>query len=98
MRRSLFSRTRTPKSSPRQRSSASSATTGRFAFRRRFFVHKDIEKKFTEAAVESARALKLGNGLEPGIEIGPMFERKAMDNTLELIKDAAGKGAQVLTG
>jgi succinate-semialdehyde dehydrogenase/glutarate-semialdehyde dehydrogenase len=64
----------------------------------RFFVHKDIEKKFTEAAVESARALKLGNGLEPGIEIGPMFERKALDSTLELIRDATGKGAQVLTG
>ena len=64
----------------------------------RFFVHQDISKKFTEAAVEAARALKLGNGLDAGIEIGPMFERKAMDNTLELIKDAAGKGAKILTG
>src|SRR5713101_1585127 len=38
----------------------------------RFFVHQDIEKKFTEAAVEFSRNLKLGNGLEPGIEVGPM--------------------------
>jgi len=64
----------------------------------RFFVHKDVEKKFTEVAVAAAKALKLGNGLEPGIEVGPMFEKKALDNTLDLIKDAAGKGAQVLTG
>jgi succinate-semialdehyde dehydrogenase/glutarate-semialdehyde dehydrogenase len=64
----------------------------------RFFVHKDVEKKFIEVAVEAARALKVGNGLEPGIEIGPMFEKKAMDNTIDLVKDAAGKGAQVLTG
>jgi succinate-semialdehyde dehydrogenase / glutarate-semialdehyde dehydrogenase len=64
----------------------------------RFFVHKDVEKKFTEAAVAAAKALKLGNGLEPGIEVGPMFEKKALDNTIDLIKDAAGKGAQVLTG
>jgi succinate-semialdehyde dehydrogenase / glutarate-semialdehyde dehydrogenase len=64
----------------------------------RFFIHKDIEKKFTEVAVETARALKLGNGLDAGTEIGPMFEKKAMDNTIDLVKDAAGKGASVLSG
>src|SRR4051794_19630846 len=35
----------------------------------RFYVHQDVEKKFTEATVEAARALKVGNGLEPGVEI-----------------------------
>jgi succinate-semialdehyde dehydrogenase/glutarate-semialdehyde dehydrogenase len=64
----------------------------------RFFVHKDIEKKFTEAAVAEAQNLKLGNGLDEGVVVGPMFEKKAMDNTLALIADAKGKGAQVLTG
>ena len=64
----------------------------------RFFVHKDVEKKFTEAAVAAAQALKLGNGLDAGIEVGPMFEKKAMDNTLALIGDAKAKGANVLTG
>jgi succinate-semialdehyde dehydrogenase/glutarate-semialdehyde dehydrogenase len=64
----------------------------------RFFVHKDIEKKFTEVAVETARKLKLGNGLDAGVEIGPMFEKKAMDGTIDLVKDAAGKGAKLLTG
>jgi succinate-semialdehyde dehydrogenase/glutarate-semialdehyde dehydrogenase len=64
----------------------------------RFFVHKDIEKKFTEAAVAEAKNLKLGNGLDEGVVVGPMFEKKAMENTLELIADAKGKGAQVLTG
>ncbi len=64
----------------------------------RFFVHRDIEKRFTEAAVEAARALKLGNGLDAGTEIGPMFEKKAMDNTVELVNDAAGRGSKLLTG
>lgn len=64
----------------------------------RFFVHKDIEKRFTEVAVESAKALKLGNGLDPGVEIGPMFEKKAMDNTIALVQDAASRGADILTG
>src|SRR5712664_2378559 len=63
-----------------------------------FFVHKDVEKKFTEVAVESARNLKLGDGLDAGIEIGPMFEKRAMDGTIALVEDAKKTGAKVLTG
>src|SRR6266478_3340881 len=54
----------------------------------RFYVHKDVEKKFTEAAVEEAKQLKLGNGLDAGIEVGPMFEKKALQNTIALVDDA----------
>ena len=64
----------------------------------RFFVHKDLQKKFTEVAVEEAKKLKLGNGLDEGVVVGPMFEKKAMDNTLSLIEDATQKGAACLTG
>ncbi len=64
----------------------------------RFFVHQDIAKKFTEVAVAEAKALKMGNGLDAGVQIGPMFERKAMENTIGLIADAKGKGAKCLTG
>jgi succinate-semialdehyde dehydrogenase/glutarate-semialdehyde dehydrogenase len=64
----------------------------------RFFVHEKVQKQFTEVAVETAKALKLGNGLDAGTEIGPMFEKKAMDNTIGLVQDAASKGAKLLTG
>ncbi len=64
----------------------------------RFFVHKDVEKKFTEATVEFARALKMGNGLEAGVEVGPMFEKKALQQTVELVEDARRQGARILTG
>lgn len=64
----------------------------------RFYVHRDVQKKFTEAAVELARNLKLGNGLEPGVEVGPMFEKKALQTTTELVEDAKKHGAKVLTG
>src|SRR6516164_5465301 len=64
----------------------------------RFFVHKDVHKKFTEVAVEFARNLKLGNGLDDGIEVGPMFEKKALDQTVALVDDAKKKGANILTG
>src|SRR5690349_13316553 len=54
----------------------------------RFYVHKDVHKKFTEATVEFAKQLKLGNGLDAGVEVGPMFEKRAMDNTIQLVEDA----------
>jgi succinate-semialdehyde dehydrogenase/glutarate-semialdehyde dehydrogenase len=64
----------------------------------RFYVHKDVSKKFTEAVVESAKALKMGNGLEQGVEVGPMFEKKALQSTQALVDDARTAGAKILTG
>jgi succinate-semialdehyde dehydrogenase/glutarate-semialdehyde dehydrogenase len=64
----------------------------------RFYVHRDIARDFREASVELARNLKLGNGLEPGVEIGPMFDRRAMEQAVSLIEDARRCGAKVLTG
>ena len=64
----------------------------------RFFVHSQKAKDFTEAVVESTRSLKLGNGLEEGVEIGPMFEDKAMQHAISLVEDAKKNGAKLLTG
>jgi succinate-semialdehyde dehydrogenase/glutarate-semialdehyde dehydrogenase len=64
----------------------------------RFYLHEKISKDFTDAAVELTRKLKLGNGLEPGVQVGPMFEAKALDKTTALIEDAKSKGGSVLTG
>ena len=62
------------------------------------FVHGDVAKDFTEAVVEKTRGLKLGNGLDEGVEVGPMFEDRAMQHALELVEDAKRCGAKVLTG
>jgi succinate-semialdehyde dehydrogenase/glutarate-semialdehyde dehydrogenase len=64
----------------------------------RFFVHGDVAADFTEAVVENTRSLKLGNGLDEGVEIGPMFEDRAMQHAVELVEDARRCGAKVLTG
>src|SRR5262249_28396282 len=64
----------------------------------RFYLHEKIAKGFTEAAVEITKKLNIGNGLEPGVQVGPMFEAKALEKTTELVEDARGKGAKVLTG
>src|SRR5205823_2166406 len=57
----------------------------------RFFVHEKVAKQFTEAAVAEAQKLKLGNGLDEGVVVGPMFEKKALESTAALIADAKGK-------
>jgi succinate-semialdehyde dehydrogenase/glutarate-semialdehyde dehydrogenase len=64
----------------------------------RFYIHEKISRDFTEAAVELTRKLKLGNGLEEGVQVGPMFEAKALEKTTALIDDARGRGAKILTG
>jgi succinate-semialdehyde dehydrogenase/glutarate-semialdehyde dehydrogenase len=63
----------------------------------RFYIHEQISKDFVEAAVELTRGLKIGNGLEPGIQVGPMFEAGALDKTSKLVDDARGKGAKILS-
>ena len=64
----------------------------------RFYVHESISKEFTEAAVELTRKLKIGNGLEDGVQVGPMFEARALEKTAGLIDDARQRGAKILTG
>jgi succinate-semialdehyde dehydrogenase / glutarate-semialdehyde dehydrogenase len=64
----------------------------------RFYVHEQVSKDFTEAAVELTRKLRLGNGLEEGVQIGPMFESRALEKTASLLDDARARGAKVLTG
>jgi succinate-semialdehyde dehydrogenase/glutarate-semialdehyde dehydrogenase len=64
----------------------------------RFYVHEKVSKEFTEAAVELTKTLKIGNGLDEGVQVGPMFEAKALQKTARLVEDARSRGAQVLTG
>jgi succinate-semialdehyde dehydrogenase/glutarate-semialdehyde dehydrogenase len=64
----------------------------------RFYIHEKIAKDFTEAAVELTRNLKVGNGLDSGTQVGPMFEARALDKTAALVADAQKKGAKILTG
>ena len=88
------------KSGPRSPSWASSATTARCASPRAGSTSTRTMPEEIHRGRRRVRqaALKVGNGLDAGIEIGPMFEKRAMDNTLGLIEDARKKGAKVLTG
>ena len=64
----------------------------------RLYAQAGIYEKFTTRLAEAARHLNIGNGAEPGIEIGPLINVKAMRKVERLLKDAKEKGAKVLTG
>ncbi|WP_435018348.1 NAD-dependent succinate-semialdehyde dehydrogenase [Tundrisphaera sp. TA3] len=64
----------------------------------RFYIHEKISQDFADAAVELTKKLKLGNGLDEGTQVGPMFAEQALDKTRSLVDDAKGRGAKILTG
>lgn len=64
----------------------------------RVYVHSSIYEELTSRLLVKVKALKLGNGLDEGVNQGPLIEPKAVDKVLEHIKDATSKGAKVVTG
>ena len=64
----------------------------------RIYVQRGIAAQFIPAFVERVKALKVGNGLEPGVEIGPLINAAAVDLALKHIADAQAQGAQLLCG
>jgi succinate-semialdehyde dehydrogenase/glutarate-semialdehyde dehydrogenase len=64
----------------------------------RIYVHEKVAKSFTSLFVEEVSKLKVGNGLERGIDIGPLIDRDALEKVQEHIKDAKRKGAEVSFG
>jgi succinate-semialdehyde dehydrogenase/glutarate-semialdehyde dehydrogenase len=64
----------------------------------RFFVHEAIYKNFTEAFAEKARAIKVGDGLDPSNQMGPLANHRRIEAMEMLVADAKAKGARVLAG
>ena len=64
----------------------------------RVYVHESIADAFTKKLVEKASALKVGNGLEDGIDIGPLIDEAAIEKVQRHVDDAIEKGAQVELG
>src|SRR3954449_10214898 len=84
---------------------AAQAATGAFANAgqictsvERIFVHERIASAFTDALVRRARALRLGNGLEPSTDMGPLVDAEQRDVVHGQVSDAIRDGATLLAG
>ncbi len=64
----------------------------------RLYVHKEIYKPFIEKFIKRVKGLKLGDPLDPNVDLGPMVDEKAAKRTEEWVREAVQDGAKVLTG
>jgi succinate-semialdehyde dehydrogenase/glutarate-semialdehyde dehydrogenase len=64
----------------------------------RFYVHEKVHDEFAEKLTAKMGGLKMGNGLDDGVALGPLVNKDGLDKVVELVDDAVGKGAKVLTG
>jgi succinate-semialdehyde dehydrogenase/glutarate-semialdehyde dehydrogenase len=65
----------------------------------RILVQEGVYEEFSEKLVIAATAgLKLGNGAEDDVNVGPLINEQAANDVLEFIDDAVTKGAQVISG
>jgi aldehyde dehydrogenase (NAD+) len=64
----------------------------------RILLQKEIAADFTERLVARARNLRVGNGLDPLIEVGPQVNRQQIETSQRYVEIALSEGAKLLTG
>ncbi len=64
----------------------------------RFLVQAKIADEFARRLAVAAAALKVGDGLREGVNVGPLIEEAAVEKVERHIADAVGQGARILTG
>ncbi|MBS1170446.1 MAG: gabD3 [Burkholderiaceae bacterium] len=64
----------------------------------RFFIHEKVYDQFVSRFVETMRTVKIGNGLEDGVEMGPLVHQRRVEWMQQLVDDARSRGATVLLG
>jgi succinate-semialdehyde dehydrogenase/glutarate-semialdehyde dehydrogenase len=64
----------------------------------RIYVQRGIYDRFVDLLVEKTRLLKVGDGLEADVQIGPLIDDNAVKKAEEHVEDAVKRGARVLCG
>ena len=64
----------------------------------RIYVQSDVAEVFARKLADATSKLKVGNGMDEGVAIGPMIDRAGLDKVEEHVSDAVSKGAKVITG
>ncbi|HWG76295.1 MAG TPA: NAD-dependent succinate-semialdehyde dehydrogenase [Steroidobacteraceae bacterium] len=64
----------------------------------RFYVHEAVAEEFSSKLATKMSALKMGNGLEEGVSVGPLVNAQTRDKVHALVEQAKARGARVVTG
>lgn len=64
----------------------------------RFYVHESLHDAFVEGFVARARAIKLGDGLDPSVGMGPLINAGRLAEMERIVAGALASGARIATG
>jgi succinate-semialdehyde dehydrogenase/glutarate-semialdehyde dehydrogenase len=64
----------------------------------RFYIQDGIYDEFVSRLGEAVKKLKVGNGMDEGVVVGPLIEPKGVEKVEQHVNDALSKGARVITG
>ncbi|WP_262173143.1 NAD-dependent succinate-semialdehyde dehydrogenase [Saccharococcus sp. Marseille-Q5394] len=64
----------------------------------RIYVHETIAEEFSRKLVERVKQLKVGNGMDEGVAIGPLIDEEAIRKVQFHVDDALSKGAKIAVG
>jgi len=65
---------------------------------KRVFVHADIHDRFVDAYTSYAKTVVIGDGLEPGTQLGPLNNAPLLRRVMGLVEDAERRGGRVVLG
>lgn len=64
----------------------------------RFYVEAPVYAEFAHRLADAFRAMRVGSGLDPESEVGPLISDRALDRVVGAVDDAVGRGATPLVG
>lgn len=64
----------------------------------RFLVQEDVYDDFSMKLAKAVSKLKVGNGLDKGVQVGPLINAKGLDKVQHHVQDALNHGAELATG
>jgi succinate-semialdehyde dehydrogenase/glutarate-semialdehyde dehydrogenase len=64
----------------------------------RFYVHEAVHDAFAEKFTEKMAALKMGDGLDPQVTLGPLVNADTRDKVAHFVEDATARGAKLHLG
>jgi succinate-semialdehyde dehydrogenase / glutarate-semialdehyde dehydrogenase len=64
----------------------------------RFLIQREVYDEFVGHFVSATQALKVGDGMQPGTQVGPLANPRQIAKMEELVADAVARGAKVLAG
>lgn len=64
----------------------------------RFYIHNNIYDRFVNQLAEEVKKLKVGNGTEEGVIVGPLIDASALKKVEEHVDDAVANGGRIVAG